>query len=261
MNGKTWDKAMQETINNCARAEDLVAYIYKEATEIEARDFERHAHQCSSCRAELAALTGVREAINDWRQHAFGAIMSPTHEAEHTQAFAHAGGGAIDKPKRSALAALREFFTLSPAWMRAATAAAALLFCALVVIAIAYFTEQPKVIVEKQNTPSSARENTATQVAGAKENSNQSSVVDKDKPAPQQEQVVDTTNSMPSIQRNRNVASASRQFAKKRRQIFRRSLDEPSVELASADDYLPFTSSGDEDKLPSLADLANDDDN
>lgn len=259
MNGKTWDKPMQETINNCARAEDLVAYIYKESTPLEARDFESHARQCSSCHAELAAFGDVREAISDWRQHSLGAVASPAYETERTHAFAHAG--TADKPGRSALAALREFFTLSPVWMRAATAVAALLFCALVVIAIAYFTEQPKVIVEKQNTPLVPRESNVKQDAGADQNSNQPGIADKDQPTPQQEATANIMNSESRTQRNKPGAPASRQFAKKRRQILPRSLAEPSLELASADDYLPFTSSADEDKLPSLADLANDDDN
>lgn len=251
---------MQETINNCARAEELVAYIYKEATEIEARGFEMHVRQCSSCRAELAAFGDVREAINDWRQHSLGAVASPAYEAERTPAFAQAS--TVDKQRRSALAALREFFTLSPMWMRAATAVAALLFCALVVIAIAYFTEQPKVIVEKQNTPLTPQEKTVTQDEVSAQKSNQASVNDKEQPAPQQAVIADNINSRSPMKRDKPGASASRQFAKQRRQVLPRAPNDSSVELqASVDDYLPFTSSGDEDNLPSLADLANDDDN
>jgi hypothetical protein len=256
-----WDKSMQETINNCARAGDLVAYLYKEATEIEARNFEIHARQCNACRAELATFGDVREAIGDWRQHSLGAVASLAYEAERTHAFNEAR--LTTQPGRSALAAFREFFTLSPVWMRAATAFAALLFCALVVIAIAYFTEQPQVIVEKQNTSPETREMTVTPETGSDQKSNQPGVADKAQPTLQPEEVVAATNnSQPRARREKSEASASRQVAKKRGQIQPRSLNESSVELqASVDDYLPFTSSGAEDRLPSLADLANDDDN
>jgi hypothetical protein len=45
----------------------------------------------------------------------------------------HAGVAVV--PQRSALAALREFFTLSPVWLRAGMAAAALIVCALAALA------------------------------------------------------------------------------------------------------------------------------
>ena len=71
---ETWDKIMPETTstNLCARAEDLVAYLYNEATRDEAKDFEAHLHHCASCRTELAAFGGVREALGEWRMQALG---------------------------------------------------------------------------------------------------------------------------------------------------------------------------------------------
>ena len=42
------------------------------------------------------------------------------------------------RAKPSAIAALREFFTLSPMWMKAATAFASILFCVCAVLAIGY---------------------------------------------------------------------------------------------------------------------------
>ena len=252
---------MEESINNnyCARALDLVAYLYKDATPTEARDFEMHARQCSACRAELATFGDVREAIHDWRQHSLGAVASPANEAERTHAFNDPSVTA--KPGRSALAALREFFTLSPIWMRAATAFAALLFCALVVIAIAYFSEQPKVIVEKQNTQPAPSEITVRPGAGSEQQANQPGITREDQPASQQVAVSAAKDRQPRTQREKPEASTPRQAAKKRRQIQPRSLDE-SIELqASVDDYLPFTSSSAEDRLPSLADIVSDDDN
>ena len=45
--------------------------------------------------------------------------------------------------KLSALAALREFFSVSPLWLRGATAFAGLLLCALIVFAVSRTWQQP----------------------------------------------------------------------------------------------------------------------
>jgi hypothetical protein len=45
------------------------------------------------------------------------------------------------------VAALREFFTLAPAWMRAVTAMAALAVCVMVVFTVVHFSE-PKTVVQ-----------------------------------------------------------------------------------------------------------------
>lgn len=243
---------MQETINNCERTGDLVAYLYREATDKEARDFESHLRLCPSCRAELAAFSEVRVAINDWRQHTLGASAAPAYEAE--AAFANQSV-AVNRT-RSALAAFREFFTLSPLWMRAATAVAALLFCALVVIAVAYFTEQPKVVVQEPTIPESVPGNPSQQAAGAKQNSIQPRVnEDETVPAREQEVIADVSPATKPIEAKKRSATRSQ----KRRQFIPRTLSEPMMELAEVNEYLPFTASRDEEKLPSLADIADDD--
>src|SRR5215213_542383 len=131
---------MRETVEDCGRAEDLIGYLYKEVSPAEAKDFEGHMGYCASCRAGLAEFGGVREAVGEWRRQSLGSLISPAFSADVAKAAAPAR-------RRSALAALREFFTLSPVWMRAATAATVLLFCALALVATAYFTERPDVIV------------------------------------------------------------------------------------------------------------------
>ena len=47
----------------CHRAEDLVAYLYNEASETDAQDFADHAEQCDACRSELAVFRQVHESI------------------------------------------------------------------------------------------------------------------------------------------------------------------------------------------------------
>ena len=115
---------MKERNNSpaCERAPDLMAFLYQEASEAEARGFELHLQKCGSCRAEAASFGVVRESIMAWRDEALsGFVSSP----------------ALKKPgAKSALAALRQFFDLSPLWLKGATALAAVTFCVLAGLAI-----------------------------------------------------------------------------------------------------------------------------
>lgn len=136
------------SVSSCARALDLVAYLYGEADEATAQSFEAHTRDCASCRAELKEFRQVRVHLNDWREQALGAPAAQT-TAISSRVNITPNGMAAER-KRSAIAALREFFTLAPMWMRAATATLGLVFCALVTLAITHYYEQPKVVtVEK----------------------------------------------------------------------------------------------------------------
>ena len=116
----------------CERASELIAFVYNETSESEARDFELHLKQCSDCREEVASFGLVRESIVAWRDEALsGFVAQPLM----------AGPG-----KKSALAAFRQFFDLSPLWLKVASGFAVLSFCVLA--ALAFFnlqTEQPLV--------------------------------------------------------------------------------------------------------------------
>jgi hypothetical protein len=102
----------------CERASDLIAFLYGEADERETRDFQLHLQQCNSCREEVASLGVVRESITAWRDEALaGFVSSPV---------------AAQPQKKSALAAVRQFFNLSPLWLKGATAFAAITFCVLI---------------------------------------------------------------------------------------------------------------------------------
>ena len=107
---------------NCERASDLIAFIYNEADEQEAQDFQRHLSECSSCREEAVSFGIVRESIITWRDEALaGFVSTPVTTTTN---------------KKSALAAFRQFFDLSPLWLKGATAFALLAFCILVGIVI-----------------------------------------------------------------------------------------------------------------------------
>jgi len=137
-------KELSET-NHCERAQDLVAYLYGETSEPEASSFERHMAHCAPCAAELEAFGHVRASIGAWRAEALGSLTSPALAGAFAPAAQPASASAARKP--SALTALREFFALSPLWLRGATAFAALTVCALVVFAAVKLMEEPRVVV------------------------------------------------------------------------------------------------------------------
>ncbi|HKG59054.1 MAG TPA: zf-HC2 domain-containing protein [Pyrinomonadaceae bacterium] len=115
---------MNEVQNSpgCERTSDLIAFLYGEADEREARDFQLHLQQCSSCRGEVASFGDVRQSITAWRDEALAGFVSTP---------------VTPQPKtKSALAALRQFFDLSPLWLKGATALAAVTFCALAGLAL-----------------------------------------------------------------------------------------------------------------------------
>ena len=116
----------------CGRSEELVAYLYGESTPVKAELFRRHLDACAACREELAAFGRVREGLGEWRAEVLGSLPSlGIHEA-----FTNATRPG-DVRRRSAAAALREFFSLSPLWLRAGVAAAVAAFCALAALTLA----------------------------------------------------------------------------------------------------------------------------
>lgn len=147
---ETWEETMTDIDDAplCARSEDLVAYLYGEPDEAAAQDFEAHTEHCAACRKELAAFGQVRLSIGEWREQALGALLSTITTASAPVIMEHVR--VAPERKRSALAALREFFSLSPMWMRAGVATLGIVFCALCALSIARYFEQPKTVtVEK----------------------------------------------------------------------------------------------------------------
>ena len=156
---------MRESLerNDCGRAAQLLGYLYGESAAAERADFECHLRDCAACRDELAAFAHVRNSVAD-----FHAELLQTAPALTLEEFASEAGtkhttvnaphGPLASPRadsgprvpvgfaspdaaprasaRAAWAALREFFRLSPAWLRASTAAAALALCALALMAV-----------------------------------------------------------------------------------------------------------------------------
>ena len=107
----------------CEHASELIAVLYGEASDSERHDFELHTKQCSNCRVEFAAFADVRESIRDWRDEALAGFVS-SHDI------------APAPLRKSAMAALRQFFALSPWWMKGAVGFAAVVFCLLAVFSV-----------------------------------------------------------------------------------------------------------------------------
>lgn len=135
----------------CHRAEDLVTYLYGEASEVEARDFTKHLQQCDACRSEFGVFRQVHDSILLWRNEALGSAFSPT--AVSTESTVDSIQFVQHERKLTALAALREFFSVSPLWLRAATGFAALLLCVLGVLTISRAWNRPVQLVNKETEP------------------------------------------------------------------------------------------------------------
>jgi hypothetical protein len=98
----------------CERASDLIAFLYNEVDEGEAREFQSHLNQCGICRDEAASFGVVRESIVAWRDEALPHFV-PTVAPQVRQ--------------KSAMDALRQFFDLSPLWLKGAAGFAVLALC------------------------------------------------------------------------------------------------------------------------------------
>jgi hypothetical protein len=118
----------------CERAGDLVGFLYGELTDWEARKFERHMQDCTACKTEYAAFGQLRQSIVAWRDDALGLggerLLAPTVP--------------IHQRRPSALRAVREFFNLSPLWLKGVAAFASVLFCMFATLAVAHLIEKPK---------------------------------------------------------------------------------------------------------------------
>ncbi|HXG93266.1 MAG TPA: zf-HC2 domain-containing protein [Blastocatellia bacterium] len=87
---------------NCNMHEALVSYLYNEATAEESRRVESHIAECRACAEEMAAFERVRGMLQQWQlddMPIVRVVASP--------------------PRRSALAVLKELFSITPLWAKA----------------------------------------------------------------------------------------------------------------------------------------------
>ena len=122
-------------VPRCGREDDLVSFLYGELNEVEASTFQRHLHECAVCRTMNAGLREVRESVVNWRNESLGSVGVPAQVAD-SYPFP------VPTVKPSAVAAWREFFKLSPLWLRGALVFASILFCVLVGLAVRSYRDQ-----------------------------------------------------------------------------------------------------------------------
>lgn len=239
--------------SSCARAQDLAAYLYGEADEAAAHDFEAHTQHCASCLRELAEFKQVRSGISEWRTQALGTLAS-TLTATSSPVVAGPSGVAPER-KRSALAALREFFTLSPAWMRAATAALGIVFCALVALTVAHYFAQPKTVtVEKIVTVTPSEEELAAMVEARLKHQRETMAAAPKDDAPE---LVQTTATDEKDRAKRKANRVMRQDVAGQPKLARAPGLKISTQESSeiARDLRLTIAANDEDDLPRLSDL------
>jgi hypothetical protein len=128
---------MNEMKSNCERETDLVSYLYGELDATAAPSFEQHLSKSSSCSAELAGFKSVRESVVGWRNESLGLVGSGSVLQ------------AVPERKRSAITAVRQFFDLSPLWMKGALTVAALLLCLLAGFGIVQWQRNVEPVVVK----------------------------------------------------------------------------------------------------------------
>jgi hypothetical protein len=131
----------------CSYSEALVSYLYGEISPVESRDFEKHMGACGICQSEFAEFTQVRDSISEWRERVF----NPEGEIIIAETPRLVPFGAVAQRPRyySARAAIREFFALSPLWLRGAIAFGVVAFFALAAFSILRVSRPETVVVEK----------------------------------------------------------------------------------------------------------------
>jgi hypothetical protein len=210
---------MNETINSpsCEHAPDLIAFLYREMDERESGEFRLHLQQCSQCREEAGALGIVRESIGAWRDEALAGFVSTP---------------VTTKTKKSAIVALRQFFDLSPLWLKGAVAFAMVAFCVLAALAI--------VKLQTNNVPVNADAKYTQQDVNQIVKEALAKQADANKqPEPRNETATVIDQSKP---KKSKVSSVS-QFAKSRRPLSRAEREQLAADLrllSTPDDTLPL---------------------
>src|SRR2546421_4324622 len=102
--------------HGCGRQEELVTYLYDEATATERAAFEHHLDECAACRRELHAFERVRHDLSAWQLP-----LAPRIEIA---------------PQRSRLDTLRELLGSLSFWPKAVMGAAAMAAMALIILAV-----------------------------------------------------------------------------------------------------------------------------
>jgi hypothetical protein len=157
------EKLMKFTeMPSCSFSDELLSYLYEEISPAQSRSFESHLESCETCRSEFSEFTSVRDAVGLWRDN----ILAMAPALRVTDAVPGPSVPMESASKRSAVAAFREFFSLSPLWLRGATAFAAFAMFGLLVFSIWRVSNPDRgtVLEVAKSIPSPTGENQATRV-------------------------------------------------------------------------------------------------
>lgn len=112
--------------SDCGFGERLVSYLYDEAVGAEKAAIEMHLDKCAVCAEEFAAMSGVQFAVSDWKKREFDALPTPAISIPYAPTGTPQRAVAPDATD-TWLSALRNLFTLSPAWSLTAASIAVFL--------------------------------------------------------------------------------------------------------------------------------------
>jgi hypothetical protein len=141
---------------NCGRENDLVDFLYGELGLREKQNFQLHMQDCADCSSQLSSFNDIRESVVSWRNESLGVL---------TASVEHPAVARIDNSKPSALSALREFFHLSPLWLKGTVAFASLLFCLFTVLAVTRLMETtPEIVANKTDSQTSSAQELNSEV-------------------------------------------------------------------------------------------------
>jgi hypothetical protein len=127
----------------CARAEEVVAYLYGEVSGAEKRAVEQHLALCAACAAELAGFRELRGDLGLWREEI---LHTAPARVINAHSFLDTPAQQSEKSVWTVLALLREAFVCSPFWLRGATACASLALVGLLVFALSGARRTPTTV-------------------------------------------------------------------------------------------------------------------
>ena len=108
----------------CEHTDELISFVYGELSESESQHFKLHLNTCQHCSMEFDSFGEMRDAITSWKYESLNGVLFAQEDLEVRPAR-----------RKSAAAALREFFNLSPLWMKGAIGFAMIVLCVLVFVA------------------------------------------------------------------------------------------------------------------------------
>ncbi|MGC2237386.1 MAG: zf-HC2 domain-containing protein [Pyrinomonadaceae bacterium] len=115
--------------SSCAFQEEIVSYLYDEASVKEKTEFVAHLANCSGCSEELSAFGFVRSSIQEWRNEEIFSLEMPALEIPHLQPAKLAENSAVSDNSGAWLDRIRTFLTLSPKLAFGSAAFAVLAVC------------------------------------------------------------------------------------------------------------------------------------